>query len=541
MPTFTLSLADLKSMLAKRVTDDQLRDVLPQLKISIESFGPELVVEVTPDRPDLFSTEGIARQLNQWLGWDTGLPTFKTKDSGISIVLKSPKVRPFFAGAVLRGLKLNSSAVQSLFRIQAALDAGIGRDRRKVAIGLHDLAKLKPPFAYADVKPNAVRFVPLDMTKPLTPAEILKKHPKGLAYAHLVPGSCPLLTDAKNQVLSFPPIINGELTKVTPKTTDLFIDITGTDQQAMHQSLNILAAALAMRGGRIETVSVSGKKTPVLESQKMTVKKPEILGLLGIEVKNAELKTLLERMGYDAASVADVFTVLAPPYRADLQHPVDVAEDVAIAYGYNNLTSVPPKVFSVGAPHPIETTTQRLRELAVAMGFLEVNTYTLIPEHRNAFHRSPPISLQNPLSSEFAVVRTNLLGNLLAALQANKHQKYPQRLFETGDVVVRDPSAETKTATQRLLGLAIAHSKAGFTEIASVANELNTLLGDRWTIVSTTDPAFIAGRMGALKTKAGIIGRVGEVHPKIIAALGLEVPVAVLEIDVEQLAQPVKQ
>ncbi|MBU0952825.1 MAG: phenylalanine--tRNA ligase subunit beta [Nanoarchaeota archaeon] len=543
MPVITISLNDLKSLVPHKLTDTQLQDLLPQIKVEVDSFGPELVLEVTPDRPDLFSAEGIARQLILWLGLQKGLPRYTIKSSGIRITTKHPTVRPFMISAIIRGLDLTGPALESLLRLQAQLDATLGRNRRTVSIGLHDFSKTKPPYIYQDVAPTAVSFVPLDSKKEMTPAAILMEYPKGKEYAHLVPRNCPLLTDKNGSVLSFPPIINGELTRVKETTKDLLIDITGTDQLAMEQSLNILVTALAMRGGKIESVAVDKKSFPTLEPQRLTINKHTIMQQLGIDLKNSELKELLQRMGYAVTAVQETFTVLAPPYRADLWHPVDVTEDVAIAYGYNNLTPVHPNLFSVGHAHPLETFCQRLRELAVSMGFIEVNTFALTGNEPPLNSLSgKAIDLENPMSSETSTVRTNLLGSLVQVFAVNKHNKYPQRIFELGDVVQLNQQAETKTDTKRYLAIGIAHQTAGFSEMLSVLNGLNTTLGNPWKIGTTTDPGFLPGRVGAIKLGGTVIGRFGELHPAILADLGLEVPVVVCELFVEPLVpQPRNQ
>jgi len=128
----------------------------------------------------------------------------------------------------------------------------------KVAIGVHDLSAIEPPITYKAVAPKDISFVPLDMDVSLDLGMILRKHPKGKDYAWCLEGKdrYPVFVDARGDVLSFPPIINGQLTRLTERSRDLFIEMTGTDQKAVTQALTIICSALADRGGRIESVNV---------------------------------------------------------------------------------------------------------------------------------------------------------------------------------------------------------------------------------------------------------------------------------------------
>src|SRR2546425_11510130 len=116
--------------------------------------------------------------------------------------------------------------------------------------------KVTPPYTYKAVLPPDVRFTPLGMAQEMDLLEILTKHEKGREYAHLVASQpvFPIITDARGQVLSFPPVINGIVTQLTPYPQNLFIDVTGTDLEAVSGCLAILSTALAERGGRIQTV-----------------------------------------------------------------------------------------------------------------------------------------------------------------------------------------------------------------------------------------------------------------------------------------------
>ena len=114
---------------------------------------------------------------------------------------------------------------------------------------MHDLNKVSPPFRVEAVDRNH-SFIPLAMEEPMTIQEILEQHPKGIDYAHLLNGmeNVPVILDSNNDVLSFPPIINGEHTTVTTETRNLFVDVTGLDQGACESALMLVCLQLSVMG-----------------------------------------------------------------------------------------------------------------------------------------------------------------------------------------------------------------------------------------------------------------------------------------------------
>ncbi|MFH1722697.1 MAG: phenylalanine--tRNA ligase subunit beta [Candidatus Altiarchaeota archaeon] len=262
MPTVEYSFTELCNLLGKKYSPEELSKSIPMIGVGLEEINEEkLVVEVFPNRPDYLSLEGFARALKGFLSIETGLPAYSVKPSGIKFyVEKSVKeVRPALAVGVAKGVDLSDEqTLISLMNIQEKLHLTHGRNRAKVAIGVHDLDKVVAPFTYKAVEPDSVKFVPLDMTEKLSLKQILSRHPKGRDYAWILEGKTkyPLFVDANGDVLSFPPIINGELTRLREETRNLFLDLTGTSQLAVEQALNIICCGLADRGAEIQSVEV---------------------------------------------------------------------------------------------------------------------------------------------------------------------------------------------------------------------------------------------------------------------------------------------
>jgi len=492
-------------------------------------------VEFFPDRPDLYSAEGVARAMQGFLGLKTGLVEYAALEGPIVLnVEESVKsVRPIIGCAVVRGLSFTSEAIESLMGLQEDLHWGLGRNRRKVAIGVHDLSRVTPPFRYFGEDP-ARKFVPLDFDEEMSMEEILHRHPKGKGYGHILQGCprYPLIVDAKNQVLSFPPIINGELTSVTEETRDLFIDVTGTDGM-VHKALNIVVTSLAERGGSIESVLVRRSEgdfvSPNLQPSAWTVNAAQANKLIGFDLQPPQLAECLRRMRFGAVANGSDVQVQVPAYRADIMHTWDIFEDAAKAYGFEKLEARLPQTVTVGRAHPSEIRKAEIREVMAGLGYLETMPFTLTNEktHFQWMRRSPQsvgvVHVMHPISELHTILRTSLLSSLLEIFAMNQHHPLPQRIFAAGDVVV-----EKKTRMH--LAAASIHSGASFSEIRSVVDAVLRELVIAAEIVPSQDGALLPGRGADLLAGGRKIGCFGELHPLVLKSFGLEQPTVGLEL-----------
>lgn len=507
---------------------------LPMIGSDIERVEEDHVdVEFFPSRPDLFSVEGVARAMRGFLGIESGLPEYRVTPSGISFSVDPglASIRPYLGTAVIRGIALDEESILSLMGLQEALHWALGRGRSKVAIGIHDLDHVTPPFRYiAEERTRA--FVPLDYDREMTMEEILDEHPKGRAYAAIVRDfpKFPLIVDACNQVLSFPPIINGELTRVTADSRNLLLDTTGTDERAVMTAVNIICTALADAGGRIESVLISGSHVPTLAPSTRLVSARECSALLGVDFTPADLSLLLRRMRFAAEPAGeDGVRVTVPCYRADIMHDWDIFEDAAIAYGYENFRAELPPTFTIGRAHPAMVIASMVRSLGTGLGYQEVIPFTLTSERVMYQKMQRPdapetLGVLHPISEENTIVRTTMLPLLIEMLQFNRHRELPQRLFAVGDVV-------EGLATFQKSAFVSLHPAADFSEAYAVADALCRELSIPYTTEESWDPAFIQGRRGSLVANGRTVGTFGEIHPAVLNAFELEHPVAAVEID----------
>jgi phenylalanyl-tRNA synthetase beta chain len=528
--------ADLIDLLGKSLSLEECVD-----RITYMGAGPEgvqddvMTFDIFPNRPDLYSVEGIARGLRGFLGLELGLPRYATGSATTDFIVHPnvADVRPFAVGGIVRGLDLDTALLRSLVDLQEKLHLTVGRKRRKVAIGIHDLDRVAPPFTYKAVLPQDVRFTPLGLAEEMDLLDILVKHEKGREYAHLVASQpvFPIIVDAKGRVLSFPPVINGILTQLTADTRNVFIDVTGTDLEAVGGCLSIIATSLAERGGTIELVHTKYSDrtldTPDLTPRERTLDLRRANELLGLSLTEGEAVELLRRMRHDARVEGGAVGVLSPSYRLDLLHEVDLAEDLGIAWGYDRYPRGLPRRATFGEPLAANEFAETLRSLLIGYGFQEVMSLSFAAA-KEAVQTPPRAEVQNPIGEEFSTLRSSLLPGLLNIFRLNKHRELPQRIFETSDVVL-------DAANVPRIAAAAMHPKAAFTEGKSLVLSLLRDVGRSGDVVAVDDANFILGRVASVVLEGEAVGRFGEIHPRILEAYTLVQPVVAFELDVAPL------
>jgi phenylalanyl-tRNA synthetase beta chain len=445
---------------------------------------------------------------------------------------------------------MSDSTIRGLVQLQEKLDQTYGRNRRRSSIGFYDFDLITPPLRYAAVKPDSVRFVPLEGTDELTLNEILQIHPKGIEYGDIVKGfeKMPIILDAKGKVLSFPPIINSnDLGRVTPDTRNILIEITGTSEETVSSALTIITTSLADRGGEIYSARVHypyGKRrtvtTPNLSERIIRIRTDAVRNLIGLDLTKAEIVKFLRRARFDVSkATASQLTVRIPCYRLDIMHPVDVMEDVAIAYGLNNFKPRWPPEQTLGGLTPSEKYSDKVRELMIGLGFQEVLGFMMTnPEKLYAkMNRQAgrPVEVANPKVNTMTCLRSWLLPGLLEFLSNNTHVEYPQKLFEVGDYVDWDEASPSRTRDVRELACVSAHSKANFTEMKSNLEPLMANLGFDFVVEPIEHPSFLPGRIGKVQISNEEVGIIGEVHPQVLENWKIQNPVAAMELEVDRL------
>ena len=530
--------ADLERLVGRKLTDRDYRERIPMLGCPLEKIDRESVwFEIFPDRPDMLSLEGFARAVKHFLDIEKPKISYDLIWEGKELKVEKVRARPEIVAGIVRGIKLTDDLISSLMQVQEKIHETLGRGRKKVAIGIHDLDKIEWPLLYCEAGPDSISFVPLGDRKEMTLREICQAHPKGMAYGGILKESkkWPVILDSHGRVISFPPIINSELTKVTQKTRNLFIDITGTHLPTLEATLNILMTSFWERGCRLEAVRVGKRIYPDLNPRKLRLDLRYANKLLDLDLKPWELKPLLERMGLGYENGM----VIIPPYRIDIMHQIDLVEELAIAYGYHNFEPKIPQIPTLAKRLERNEVIDRMRDLLAGFGFQEIMGAILTNEE-NEFEKmerpaTPCCETLNPLSSECTICRTSLLPSILKALSQNKHNPYPQKIFEIGDILLLNPKAETGTEVRKRLSAAISDERINYSDLAAVLRGFMHAFGLDFSLRAVGEKAFIPGRTAAVFCRKVRIGTIGEIHPAILKKWDLEMPVVAMEIDLENI------
>ncbi len=538
MPVIDIQYDELKQLSGLEKDKEWFIERIPMTGASFEGIeGKALRFEFFPNRPDHYSVEGIARTMKSLYSESTALPEYGASPGqyALSVDETTKDIRPVIVGAVIKNLEFSQGMLKSLIDLQEKLHLTIGRKRRKVAIGIHDMSAITFPLKYASYAGAAYSFSPLGFDREMTLSQIIAEHDKGQEYGWIVGGGpYPLITDAAGRVLSMPPIINGNMTQLTDRTRDVFIDVTGTSEEACSGVLNIISTALADRGGSICDVTIESggrkRKTPDLNRRAVDVSLRSMNEMLGVSIDGNLAIRLLRRMGHFCELKGEKIEVRVQPFRMDIMHPVDIIEDAAISYGYDNFGVSPPASQTVGGLTRMTSASELVSEIMIGYGYSQVITFMISGTH-SEFDRmlrpeSESVGILNPVLEESNILRLSLLPGMLLLLEANKHNELPQRIFEIGDV--------HRPVRTRYFAAVSIHPKATFAEIKSLADAIGRDLKLGLKMGESRDARFIEGRQMSISRDGEAVGIFGELHPEVITNFNLYNPIVALEMDLDK-------
>ncbi|MCW1296363.1 MAG: phenylalanine--tRNA ligase subunit beta [Candidatus Parvarchaeota archaeon] len=551
MPVISVNLKDLEKMIGKNLPRkiDELNDLLSFCKAEIEEMnGEEALIEIKDgNRIDLWSTEGLARALKGVIGKEIGLVKYDCEETSLKVFVdvRLKKIRPYIACGIVKGLKLSDELIKEFMQMQEKLDTIYGRKRKKTSIGFYDFDKIKFPIYYT-ISDGNDKFVPLNCDKAMNLFEILQRTEKGIEYGHILHGLkfYPILKDEQGKILSFPPIINSnDLGKITEKTKNILIEVTGTNMEAVLNTLNVIVANLIERGGKAFSLKVVYKNkeilTPSFNEMKIEIETEQVNKIIGLKLNQEEIAKLLERARYGIIRARkDVISIVVPFYRIDILHPVDVIEDVAIMYGYNKMKPEELRIYTTGSLSSSTNFIDLVRELMVGYGFQEILSFTLINKDtlfkKMNLKEERVFEISNPKSLNYSCLRNSILPGLIDFLSVNIQHEYPQRIFECGDVFLIDEKEENCTKQVKKLCAVICDSKASFSQAKSFVEALSRDIGLKFEIVEGKHDSFINGRFGKIIWNGKEIGLIGEIHPKVLENFNIENPISCFEIEISE-------
>ena len=543
MPTVTLDKKQVLKHIGKNFSDKQLEERIPLIGVDLEEINNnEIITEIFPDRPDMMSEAGFGRALRSFFDVKLGLKKYKiVKSKERVIVDKNLKnVRPYTAVALVKGLNFNDEKIKEVVQLQEKLHVTYGKNRQRCAIGIYPFENIKTPIRFKAMKPEEIVFKPLDSNKEMNGYEILDNHPKGKEYGYLLKKykNYPVFIDSDNRILSLTPIINSEYTgRVTSSTKDVFVEVSGHNYEICKGCLNMIVSALSDMGGKVNSMSLEypGKKinSPDLNPEKFNISKNYLNKIVGMDLTDSNLKKYLGRMGYEVKGN----TVYIPAYRVDILHQIDIAEDIAVGYGYDQFNEEIPRVSTLGQEDKFEKFKGKLANVLVGLNFLESYTFSLSNTERLNYKMGTELNvvrLKNALTEDYNSLRNWMIPSLLEVLSNNKHHEYPQNLFEIGSVFLKGKS-ETGVFEEDRLCVVLCHSKANFTESKQVLDSVLGSLGVNFKIKEGDHKSFIPGRVGDVIVGNKKIGVIGEVHPSVLTSWDLDMPVSCFELDAKAL------
>ncbi|EER45082.1 phenylalanyl-tRNA synthetase subunit beta [Histoplasma capsulatum var. duboisii H88] len=544
---------------------------------------PQLKIEVPANRYDLLCIEGIALMLNIFRE-RTLSPEYRlvapSNGELETIIVKDEtmKIRPYISGAILRNIHFDQARYESFIALQDKLHQNLARQRTLVAIGTHDLDKLKGPFTYEALPPKDISFVPLNQTRKMNGQEMMEFYEKDKhigKYLHIIRDSpvYPVIYDSNRVVCSLPPIINGDHSKITLSTKNVFLEYTATDKTKVEIVNNIMVTMFSQYTSEPFTVEpvriVSAhnnetRQTPDLSPRPTQASISYINQCCGLSLSAAEICDLLKRMSYFAEpskTSPDLVDVRVPVTRADVLHQADIMEDVAIAYGFNELPRYFPNISgTIAQPLPVNKLTDIIRTEAAMAGWSEVMPLILCSHDENFawLNRkddgNTAVKLANPKTVEFQVVRTSLLPGLLKTIGENKHHAIPMKIFEVSDVAFKDVSRERKSTNERHFAAAWYGKTSGFEIVHGLLDRIMAMLKTAFTIgeeglgnpamgnasywiEELDDPTYFTGHAASVHVRISgkdhVIGSFGILHPTVLGKFDLKYPVSTLEINIE--------
>ena len=547
MTILTLNKKELEKKVGK--IDSKMEELITMMGTPIEEIKEaEISIEVFPNRPDLLSLQNFARALNQYIGKEK-VADFKInkpeKDFVVTIDKSVKKIRPYTVCAIVKNLNFDDEKIKEIVDIQEKLHNSIGRNRKKVAIGVYPLEKIKLPIKFIAKKPEEIKFVPLDSPKEMNGRQILRNHPTGRDYAHLLKNAevFPIFVDSNNKILSMPPIINSEETgRITKNTKEIFIECSGHNLFYLKKCLNILISALYYMGGKIYSMEIKDSKEGNFISPDMSYEEREfdiknIEKTLGINLTEKDIRVYLEKMGIKYVKKKDKSFALIPPYRMDILHWIDLSEEVAIAYGYQNFKPEIPKISTIGEEDSFEKKKKVISNILVGLGILETSTFHLTTKKnikKIHYEFNNFIEVEDS-KTERNVLRIDLLTNQLQIFSENSDSLYPQKIFEIGRVFEKNEKSDTGTKENNHLAISIIDEEVRFTDLKQILDYLFKMIDKSYEIKETNNNNYIEGRVGEIIFDGKSMGYIGEIAPRVLKNWKIKTPVISLEINIDLL------
>lgn len=522
-------------------------------------------VDLTPNRGDCLSIAGMAREvgvLNKVAVTEVAAPAVAPViDDRFDVELVSGHACPRYLGRVIRNI--NPGVVTPQWMQEKLRRSGVRSIDPVVDVTNYVLLELGQPMHAFDLSKldSGIKVRLAEEGEKLT---LLDGQEVELSIDTLV------IADAKGPV-AMAGIMGGEPTSVTDETRDIFLESAffaplaiagrarsyglhtdsshrferGVDWQLQRKAIErATALLLEIVGGEPGPVIEAVAETDLPAVRKVLLRHAKVTAVLALEIPVAEIEEILTRLGMQLEAVEDGWQVTVPSYRFDISIEVDLIEEIARVYGYNNLpVHTPTAKLPIPPIAEARLTLQSLRRHLVARGYQEAITYSFIEaELQKAFDdRHEAIALANPISAEMAVMRTSLWPGLAKALQYNQHRQQSRvRLFETGQRFL--PKADELVQENVVAGILAGNRDAeGWTagkdklDFFDAKGDLESLLAlggcaGQFSFVADRHVALHPGQTARIERNGETVGYIGALHPSLVKKLDLNGPVYLFEV-----------
>ncbi|MDB0051637.1 phenylalanine--tRNA ligase subunit beta [Gammaproteobacteria bacterium] len=541
------------------------------IRSSLKLDDTSIELDLTPNRGDCLGMIGLAREVGVIARQDVVPLDFPIPIESISdrfeVRITAKDACPRYLGRVIRNINLKSES--PLWIKEKLRRSGLRSIDPVVDVTNYVLMELGQPmhaFDLAKLEGHIdVRFANKMETLELLDGKEIELTPDVL-----------LITDASKPV-AMAGIMGGMVTAVSDQTQHVFLECAffaplavagkaraygmhtdashryerGVDYQlqriAMQRATQLL---LDICGGEAGPITEAIGHLP--ESNEISLKHSSISSLLGIQMEQEEVIDILSRLGFGFADEGgEVLTVSVPSYRFDVSIEADLIEELARIYGYNNL----PQTGGLGKQRlsskpESRTELGQIRQQLVALGYQEVVTYSFIePSFADTlFPDQPGVSLQNPISSDMAVMRTSILPGLITTLKYNENRQIERiRIFESG--LVFQGSGEEIKQTAMLAGLISGNkmpinwnNNKELCDFYDLKGDVELLLAlglepGRYTFVAADYACFHSGQCARIESNGAVVGHIGALHPAIIRKMGITGSCYMFEVQLAPLQE----
>ena len=475
------------------------------------------------------------------------------------------EVRPYGLAAILRGINFTDDSLRGFMDLQEKLHNNICRGRKFVSMGTHGLDTVKGPFYYRALPKKEINFVPLNRTEAVDGdglMKMLKEDPKLGKYLYLLEGfdKYPVMMDSNNVIMSLPPIINSQHTKMTLNTHNVLIDITGLDYTKCEIVLNTLVAMFSVYCKdqftieEVKVVKTKNNEEKIYPDLKQRIFKADIDYLRTIsginDIVPKEILRCLKKMELNGKILNEKeLEISVPITRSDILHQCDIAEDLSIAYGYNNIEKKITQTNCYERQQPYNKLSDLFRHEMAMGGYVEFLTMSLLSE-KDMFTNllKKPYDLTAKIfyskCKDFEYIRSSLIPGILKCIEANKAIQLPYKIFEISDVVIVDKNTEVGALNRRKLCFAFINTISSMEIVQGMVDllmkKIDLIFQEKkdvkksYIIKPSQDKIFFEDRQAEIYIQDNIkivIYRI--IHPKVLKNFNIKNPVTLCEIDLQ--------